>query len=117
LKVITGDNQLVAANVSRQMGLSETKIITGPELGKLSDNALLKRVLDVEVFAKIEPNRKERIILALRNAANVVGYMGDGINDASALHAADVGISVESGIDVAKFGGGAKTIFYKRVKC
>ena len=102
LKVITGDNQLVAANVSRQMGLSETRIITGPDLGQLSDNALLQRVLEVDVFAEIEPNQKERIILALRKAGNVVGYLGDCINDASALHAADVGISVESAVDVAK---------------
>jgi len=92
----------VAANVSRQMGLSETKIITGPDLGQLSDYALVQRVLGVDVFAEIEPNQKERIILALRKAGNVVGYLGDGINDASALHAADVGISVESAVDVAK---------------
>ena len=65
-------------------------------------SALLRRVVDVDVFAEIEPNQKERIILALRKAGNVVGYMGDGINDASALHAADVGISVESAVDVAK---------------
>jgi Mg2+-importing ATPase len=102
LKVITGDNQLVAAHVSRQMGLSETRIITGPDLAQLSDNALLRHVLDVDVFAEIEPNQKERIIIALRKAGNVVGYLGDGINDASALHAADVGISVESAVDVAK---------------
>jgi Mg2+-importing ATPase len=102
LKVITGDNHLVAANVSKQMGLSNTKIITGPDLRQMSDEALLKRVVDVDVFAEIEPNQKERIILALRKAGNVVGYMGDGINDASALHAADVGISVESAVDVAK---------------
>jgi P-type Mg2+ transporter len=102
LKVITGDNQLVAANVSQRIGLSETRIITGPDLAQLSDNALLQRVLDVDVFAEIEPNQKERIILALRKAGNVVGYLGDGINDASALHAADVGISVESAVDVAK---------------
>ena len=68
----------------------------------MSDGALLKRVVDVDVFAEIEPNQKERIILALKKAGNVVGYMGDGINDASALHAADVGISVESAVDVAK---------------
>jgi len=102
LKVITGDNHLVAANVSQQMGLSKTKIITGPDLRQLSDEALLRRVVDVDVFAEIEPNQKERIILALKKAGNVVGYMGDGINDASALHAADVGISVESAVDVAK---------------
>jgi len=102
LKIITGDNHLVAANVSQQMGLSNTKILTGPDLRQLSDGALLKRVVDVDVFAEIEPNQKERIIVALKKAGNVVGYMGDGINDASALHAADVGISVESAVDVAK---------------
>ena len=102
LKIITGDNHLVAANVSQQMGLSNTEILTGPDLRQLSDGALLRRVVDVDVFAEIEPNQKERIILALKKAGNVVGYMGDGINDASALHAADVGISVESAVDVAK---------------
>jgi P-type Mg2+ transporter len=102
LKIITGDNHLVAANVSQQMGLSNTAILTGLDLRQLSDGALLKRVVDVDIFAEIEPNQKERIILALKKAGNVVGYMGDGINDASALHAADVGISVESAVDVAK---------------
>ena len=63
---------------------------------------LLKQVNEADVFAEVEPNQKERIILALKKAKNVVGYMGDGINDASALHAADVGISVESAVDVAK---------------
>jgi Mg2+-importing ATPase len=102
LKIITGDNHLVAANVSQQMGLLNTRILTGPDLRQLSDGALLKHVVDVDVFAEIEPNQKERIILALKKAGNAVGYMGDGINDASALHAADVGISVESAVDVAK---------------
>ena len=68
----------------------------------MSDEALLGRIADVDVLAEVEPNQKERIILALRKAGNVVGYMGDGINDASALHAADVSISVESAADVAK---------------
>ena len=102
LKIITGDNHLVAANVSQQMGLSDTKILMGHDLRQLSDAALLKRVSDVDVFAEIEPNQKERIILALKKAGNVVGYMGDGMNDASALHAADVGISVDGAADVAK---------------
>ena len=102
LKIITGDNRLVAASVSRQLGLSDTKILAGPDLHRLSDGALLNRVAGVDVFAEIEPNQKERIILALKKAGNVVGYMGDGINDASALHAADVGISVDSAVDVAK---------------
>ncbi len=102
LKIITGDNRLVAANASRQMGLSNTEVLTGPDLSQLSDAALMKRAAGVDVFAEIEPNQKERIILALRKAGNVVGYMGDGINDALALHAADVGISVDSAVDVAK---------------
>jgi len=102
LKIITGDNRLVAASVSQQMGLSSTRILAGPELHRLSDGALLHQVVGVDVFAEIEPNQKERIILALKKAGNVVGYMGDGINDASALHAADVGISVDSAVDVAK---------------
>jgi Mg2+-importing ATPase len=102
LKIITGDNHLVAANVSHQLRVPNTRILTGPDLRQVSDGALLKRVVDVDVFAEIEPNQKERIILALRKVGNVVGYMGDGINDASALHAADVGISVESAVDVAK---------------
>jgi Mg2+-importing ATPase len=102
LKIITGDNRLVAANVSQQMGLKISKILTGPELRNLSDTALMEKVGRIEVFAEIEPNQKERIIIALKKAGNVVGYMGDGINDASALHTADVGISVESAVDVAK---------------
>ena len=101
LKVITGDNHLVAASLSKKMGL-ENKIITGPELHKMSDAALLRQVSSINVFAEIEPNQKERIIIAMKKAGNVVGYMGDGINDASALHAADVGISVDTAADVAK---------------
>ncbi|MGD0582625.1 MAG: magnesium-translocating P-type ATPase [Bacteroidales bacterium] len=102
LKVITGDNHLVAANLSKKMGLSDYRIITGPELRRMGDAALIKTVSDVDVFAEIEPNQKERIIIAIRKAGHVVGYIGDGINDASALHAADVGISVDSAADVAK---------------
>jgi P-type Mg2+ transporter len=102
LKIITGDNHLVAASISKKMGLSDNKIISGPELRQMSDAALLRSVGSVDVFAEIEPNQKERIIIAMRKAGNVVGYMGDGINDASALHAADVGISVDTAADVAK---------------
>jgi Mg2+-importing ATPase len=102
LKVITGDNHLVAASVSEQMGFTNRQILTGRDLAQLSDAALLQQVAKINIFAEIEPNQKERIIVALRKAGNVVGYMGDGINDASALHAADVGISVDSAVDVAK---------------
>ncbi|HNX49187.1 MAG TPA: magnesium-translocating P-type ATPase [Thermoanaerobaculaceae bacterium] len=102
LKVITGDNALVAATVAREIGLDGARVLSGHELKLMSDGALLHRVTQVDVFAEVEPNQKERIILALRKAGNVVGYMGDGINDASALHAADVGLSVEGAVDVAK---------------
>jgi len=102
LKIITGDNRLVAANVSQQVELLNPHILTGRDLHQMSDEALSKRVNEVDVFAEVEPNHKERIILALKKAGNVVGYMGDGINDASALHSADVGISVDSAVDVAK---------------
>ncbi len=102
MKIITGDNSLVAGNIIRQVGFPHPRILAGPELHGMSDDALRKRVTEVDVFAEVEPNQKERIILALRNAGNVVGYMGDGINDASALHSADVGISVDSAVDVAK---------------
>jgi len=102
LKIVTGDNRLVAASISQQVGFPTPKILAGPELHILSDEALLRQVNEVNVFAEVEPNQKERIILALKKAGNVVGYMGDGINDASALHAADVGLSVDSAVDVAK---------------
>ncbi|WP_410507082.1 magnesium-translocating P-type ATPase [Methanosarcina hadiensis] len=102
LKVITGDNRFVAANISREIGLKNSRIITGSELDKMSSEALMKQVNDTDVFAEVEPRQKEHIILALKKNGNVVGYMGDGINDASALHAADAGISVDSAADVAK---------------
>ncbi|MBI5854893.1 MAG: magnesium-translocating P-type ATPase [Nitrospirae bacterium] len=101
-KIVTGDSRLVAAHMSRQVGRVEPVILTGPELRQMSDEALMKRVNEVTIFADVEPNQKERIILALKKAGNVVGYGGDGINDASAMHAADVGISVANAVDVAK---------------
>ncbi len=102
LKVITGDNAVVAKAVTDQVGIKDARVLTGQELRQISNEALLIQVNAVDIFAELEPNQKERIILALKKSGNVVGYMGDGINDASALHAADVGISVESGVDVAK---------------
>ena len=102
LKVITGDNALIAAHIVAQFGLSEDHILTGAEMNRTSDAALVQKVKDITVFAEVEPNQKTRIIVALRKAGFVVGYMGDGINDAPALHAADVSISVDSAADVAK---------------
>ena len=102
LKIITGDNRFVATAVSQLVGVSGTRVLTGQEIHEMSDEALRKRVSETDVFAEVDPNHKERIILAFKKAGFVVGFMGDGINDASALHAADVGISVESAVDVAK---------------
>ena len=102
LKVISGDNRLVTSYVGEQVGLSTERILTGSDLRQISDAALVKQANEVSIFAEIEPNQKQRIIIALKKSDNVVGYMGDGINDAPALHAADVGISVESAVDVAK---------------
>jgi Mg2+-importing ATPase len=102
LKVVTGDNALVAAAVAQAIGLVDAEVITGRELREMSDGALLQRVNRARIFAEVEPNQKERIVRALRKAGHVVGYLGDGINDASALHAADVGLSVEGAVDVAK---------------
>ncbi len=102
LKVVTGDNKLVAENVSHQVGLSNPQILTGSDLRSMSDEALSRQVNDFNIFAEVEPNQKERIILALKKNGKVVGYIGDGVNDASALHAADVGISVDGAVDVAK---------------
>ncbi|HET6465722.1 MAG TPA: magnesium-translocating P-type ATPase [Nitrospiria bacterium] len=102
LKIITGDNRLVSANLGRQVGLPDLQILSGSDLHAISDDALRARAGDVDIFAEVEPNQKERIIRALQKAGNVVGYLGDGINDASALHAADVGLSVDHAVDVAK---------------
>lgn len=102
LKVITGDNALVAKSMSQHIGMHNAVILTGPEIHNMSDAALSQRVRHVNVFAEVEPNQKERIILALKKAGKVVGYIGDGINDVSAIHAADVGLSVDSAVDVAK---------------
>lgn len=102
LKIITGDNKLVAMHVANLMGISEKKVLTGSELHQMSDQALFHQVGQKSIFAEIEPNQKERIVLALRKAGNVVGFLGDGINDVTALHAADVSISVDSAADAAK---------------
>jgi Mg2+-importing ATPase len=102
LKVITGDNALVAARVGAQVGLPNPRVLTGHDVHALSDEALPVAATETDIFAEVEPNQKERIIRALRKAGHVVGYMGDGINDAPALHAADVSISVQGAVDVAK---------------
>jgi Mg2+-importing ATPase len=102
LKIITGDNQLVAAHTAEAVGLDPGSILTGTTLDSLHDEALWNIAEQTVIFADVDPNQKERIILALKKTGHVVGYMGDGINDAPSLHSADVGISVENAVDVAK---------------
>ncbi len=102
VKVISGDNRHVAAHLAQVIGLPHRRILTGDDLAKLTKEALFARVAHVDIFAEIDPNQKERIIEALRRRGHVVGYMGDGINDAPALHEADIGISVDSAVDVAR---------------
>lgn len=102
LKIITGDNQLVARHVAEAVQLPMGGLLTGTELNGMGDEALWHAAERTSIFAEVDPNQKERIILALRKTGHVVGYLGDGINDAPALHAADVGISVNTAVDVAK---------------
>lgn len=101
-KMITGDNRLMAQRTGGQLGMTNLGVMTGKELQEISETAAIKRVRDVDIFAEIEPNQKERILKALRHAGYTVGYLGDGINDATALRSADVGISVDGAVDVAK---------------
>jgi Mg2+-importing ATPase len=102
LKIITGDNHLVALHTAEAVGLKVGGMVTGVELNDLGDEALWQAAERANLFVEVDPNQKERIILALQKMGHVVGYMGDGINDAPALHAADVGISVDQAVDVAK---------------
>lgn len=102
LKMVTGDNRWVAAEIAREVGMSAESLLTGNDIREMSDMALAQQAPNIDVFAEVEPNQKERIILALRKVGHVVGYLGDGINDATALHVADVGISVDGAVDVAR---------------
>jgi Mg2+-importing ATPase len=102
LKIITGDNQKVARHVAEAVKLPIQGVLTGSQLNDLRDEALWNLAERTTLFAEVDPNQKERIILALQKTKHVVGYMGDGINDAPALHAADVGLSVDTAVDVAK---------------
>lgn len=103
LKIISGDSRHVAAYVGQQIGLLRPHVLTGPDLHHMSNDALMRQADEIDIFAEIEPSQKERIISVLtQSGKNVVGYMGDGINDASALHVADAGISVNTAADVVK---------------
>lgn len=102
VRIISGDNRYVSAQLARTVGLPEPMVITGEEIACLGDRELAEKARSFGVFAEVEPQQKERVVRALRAAGHAVGYMGDGINDAPALRAADVGISVDSAVDVAR---------------
>ena len=102
IKVISGDNRYVTAHLAEAVGLNSKSMLTGDDLAKLKDEALWHRAPRTDLFVEIDPQQKERIVRALQRTGHSVGYLGDGINDAPALHAADVGISVEEAVDVAR---------------
>ncbi len=102
LKVLTGDNEQVTKHVCGELGLAVTGTLTGAEIATLTDEALVARLDSTTLFCRVTPPQKSRIIATLRSRGHVVGYIGDGINDAPSLHAADVGFSVDTAVDVAK---------------
>lgn len=102
VKILTGDSDLVTVNICRQVGIAEPRVLLGPAIEAMSDSDLAGVVEDTVVFARLSPIHKERIIRSLQQRGHVVGFLGDGINDAPALRTADVGISVDSAVDIAK---------------
>lgn len=102
LKIVTGDNELVTRHICEQVGIDPSGVVLGSEIERMTEGALQHVVEEATVFARVAPAQKNRIILALKHRSHVVGYMGDGINDAPSLHAADVGISVDGAADVAR---------------
>jgi len=102
IKIVTGDSDLVTTHVCGELGIPVTGLLTGEEIEQLDDHALRIRVEQSNLFCRVNPAQKNRVILALKARGHVVGYLGDGINDAPSLHSADVGLSVDSAVDVAK---------------
>ncbi|MNP94399.1 Magnesium-transporting ATPase, P-type 1 [compost metagenome] len=102
VKVLTGDNELVTAKICREVGLEQQGLLMGNDIERMSDAELAKAVETTNVFARLTPTHKERIVRLLKGNGHVVGFMGDGINDAPALRTADIGISVDSAVDIAK---------------
>ncbi|MBN8233317.1 magnesium-translocating P-type ATPase [Corallococcus macrosporus] len=102
IKLITGDSQRVAEHVARQVGLGTQRVLTGRQLQRMRDEALWHQAEKVDLFVEVDPTQKERILLALKKLGHVVGFLGDGVNDAPAMHAADASLSVEHAADVAR---------------
>ncbi len=102
VKIVTGDSELVTRHVCRELGIPVAGVLNGSDIQHLDDSALAFRVREANLFCRVTPAQKNRIILSLKAHGQTVGYLGDGINDAPSLHSADVGISVDSAVDVAK---------------
>jgi Mg2+-importing ATPase len=102
VKIITGDNKLVAQHIAGIVGLRADRVLTGAELDQFHDEALWREAEQTDLFVEVDPNQKERIILSLKKMGHVVGFLGDGVNDAPAMHAADTSLSVETAVDVAR---------------
>jgi Mg2+-importing ATPase len=100
--IMTGDNQFVTQKIAQEVGLKADLVIVGSDVDKMDDAALARQALQGAIFARVSPEQKNRVIMALKSIGKVVGFMGDGINDAPSLHAADIGISVVNAVDVAK---------------
>lgn len=101
-KILTGDNEKVTRTICKQVGLQVNNMLLGSDIAAMDDAELARRAEDVQVFAKLTPDQKARVVSVLRDNGHVVGYMGDGINDASAMKSSDIGISVDTAVDVAK---------------
>jgi P-type Mg2+ transporter len=102
IKIITGDSKAVTQHVATLVGMSANRVITGAELQQTTDEALWRVAERTDLFVEVDPNQKERIILAVKKMGHVVGFLGDGVNDAAAMHAADTSLSVEEAVDVAR---------------
>lgn len=102
VKIVTGDNELVTTHICGQLEIPITGVLMGADMLKMGDQTLIGQVENINLFCRVTPTQKNRIILALKKRGHTVGYLGDGINDAPSLHSADIGISVDSAVDVAK---------------
>ena len=102
IKVVTGDSHLVARHLARSVGLGADRVLTGRQLDDMHDEALWRAAAETDLFVEVDPNQKERIILSLKKMGHVVGFLGDGVNDAPAMHAADTSLSVDQAVDVAR---------------
>ena len=102
LRILTGDSVFVARHIAEEIGVNHSAVLTGKEIAAMSDGALLRRVDHTIVYAELEPYQKERLVNLFKRRNHIVGFLGDGINDSLAIKAADVGLSVNNAVDIAK---------------